>query len=136
MRIHSIVGIITNSSTIIYSILSDSAVKSFKKVVDEILKQAGSDKTCDDVFNVAVTDRAEWLKSVKYDWNNWTDHEEKTTYNNSFDEYKAARRQKILDDYDSYDETKDLLVLDKKGNPVDIVKFMNNIYYQESKYDG
>lgn len=50
IKLHSVVDIITNSSTTIFT-YQDGSVKVVKELVDEILKVSGiTDKTADDIF--------------------------------------------------------------------------------------
>lgn len=50
MKIHSIVDVITNSSTVIYTYQEDS-IEPAKELVNEMLKLSGiTDKTADDIF--------------------------------------------------------------------------------------
>jgi len=51
--IHSMIDLITNSSTEIF-VTSDSSVKPAKELLTELLKINGSDKTCDEVFTLTV----------------------------------------------------------------------------------
>lgn len=53
MKIHSITDLITNSSTTIYT-YSEGSDQALKDLMNEVLKLMGSDKTCDDIFNVVV----------------------------------------------------------------------------------
>jgi len=65
LKIHSVVDVITNSSTVIYTEASESAIETAKSIIDDILKVAGSGKTADDLFTFEVkvlpTDSEEML---------------------------------------------------------------------------
>lgn len=52
VNVHSVVDLITNSSTEIFMSASDSAIQNVKEIIDAVLKASGSDKTCDDLFIV------------------------------------------------------------------------------------
>ena len=54
IKLHSIVDVITNSSTVIYT-YQDKCVEPFKEMIDAIAKTFGIDKTCDDMFDVFVS---------------------------------------------------------------------------------
>lgn len=54
MKIHSSVGLITNSSTSIYSTATQQTVKAIKEFVDTALLLAGSDRTSDDIFDIVL----------------------------------------------------------------------------------
>lgn len=53
IKIHSVVDIITNSSSVIYT-YSDSAVKPLKELFTEIFKLLGDPQHVDDVFEIVV----------------------------------------------------------------------------------
>jgi hypothetical protein len=49
-NIHSMVDIITNSSTTIYTTTHGGTIFLLKELINEILEVAGSDKTADDLY--------------------------------------------------------------------------------------
>jgi len=51
INIHSIIDLITNSSTEIF-VHSDNCVKPVKELLDEFLRLEGSNKKCDDLFDI------------------------------------------------------------------------------------
>jgi len=55
--IHSITSLITNSSTIIYT-HSEKTVKPFKKLINEVLKLIGEEKSCDELFELKIVDES------------------------------------------------------------------------------
>ena len=52
--IHSFVDLITNSSSEIFVSADVNTVKAVKKLIDNILKASGSDKTSDDLFDIGL----------------------------------------------------------------------------------
>ena len=52
--IHSFVDLITNSSSEIFVTADGNTVKAVKKLIDDILKSSGSDKTVDDLFEISI----------------------------------------------------------------------------------
>ncbi len=59
--VHSIIDVITNSSTEIYTYAKDSAKEFAYEALNEILKIAGSDKKAEDLFDVSiVTEESSW----------------------------------------------------------------------------
>ena len=52
--IHSFVDLITNSSSEIFVSADANTVKAVKKLIDNILKASGSDKTADDLFEIGL----------------------------------------------------------------------------------
>ncbi|MFA5154170.1 MAG: hypothetical protein WC554_16590 [Clostridia bacterium] len=53
INLHSIIDLITNSSTEIYT-YSSGSVAACKEMIDEFFKVTGVNKTCDDVFELSV----------------------------------------------------------------------------------
>ncbi len=53
INLHSIIDLITNSSTEIYT-FSGGSISACKEMVDEFFKALGIDKTCDDVFELSL----------------------------------------------------------------------------------
>lgn len=53
IKIHSVIDLITNSSTEIFT-YSNSSDTAMKEMINELFKSFNIDKTCDDVFNVVV----------------------------------------------------------------------------------
>ena len=52
INIHSIIDVITNSSTEIFVTAKADSERYTKELIDLILKEGGSDKSCDDLFVV------------------------------------------------------------------------------------
>lgn len=52
MLVHSYVGVVTNSSTQIYSMVEN--IQIIKDFINEILKDVGSDKTADELYNFEI----------------------------------------------------------------------------------
>lgn len=55
ISLHSFVDLITNSSSEVFVSSSDHTERMVKELIDKILKNAGTEKTCDELFNVSVT---------------------------------------------------------------------------------
>jgi len=53
LSVHSVIDLITNSSTEIFVDFSNS-IKPVKELVNEFLKVQESDKTCDDIFDIRI----------------------------------------------------------------------------------
>ena len=63
LRIHSLVDVITNSSTTIYT-WQDGSVEPCKELVNAFCQMAGLDKTCDDMFYVySICDEEHYMES-------------------------------------------------------------------------
>jgi len=52
--VHSLVDVITNSSSVIYTEATSAAGQLAKEVINEVLERAGSDKTADDLFAISL----------------------------------------------------------------------------------
>ena len=52
--IHSFVDLITNSSSEIFVAADENTIKAVRKLIDNILKASGSDKTSDDLFDIGL----------------------------------------------------------------------------------
>lgn len=53
IRIQSLIDLITNSSTEVYTKLTSSAIIYVKEIIDSLLSLGNSGKTCDDLFEVS-----------------------------------------------------------------------------------
>ena len=88
MKVHSVVGLITNSSTEIFSWATEGSVTTLKAHVDSFLKFLGREDTFDDLFNLEIVptewtverweeleedekeaygDMNAWIKDTRYD---------------------------------------------------------------------
>lgn len=63
--IHSSIDLITNSSTEFYT-NCESSLEPCKELVNEMLKLQGSDKTCDEIFELKLV-TPEWPEEDVYD---------------------------------------------------------------------
>jgi len=63
--IHSIIDVITNSSTEIYTNTHSKSIEYAKDLINEILDAAGSDKTADDLFEFEI------IEDEEHDPNDW-----------------------------------------------------------------
>ena len=53
INLHSVIDLITNSSTEIYT-YSDGSLTACKEMINEFLKVMNIDKTCDDLFELSI----------------------------------------------------------------------------------
>lgn len=54
IRVHSVIDIITNSSTEIFVSANYSSIEAIKRLINHFLKMTNSDKTCDDLFEITI----------------------------------------------------------------------------------
>lgn len=59
IKVHSTVAIITNSSTEIYVEATESTITNVKNLINALLSLAGSDKRCDDFFDIKLDNQNE-----------------------------------------------------------------------------
>jgi hypothetical protein len=73
ITLHSFSDIITNSSTEIFTTCTENSVELIKKFINTILKEAGSDKTADDLFTIRnyntkeVYEQGDIMEIINYD---------------------------------------------------------------------
>ena len=60
VKVHSVVDLITNSSTTIYVTATNSTVTFVKDIINLFLKSANSPYTCDDLFTVTLVNNDEY----------------------------------------------------------------------------
>jgi len=69
VKIHSLVDVITNSSTVIYVQSHNNTIKYAKDLINNLLKISGSDKTADDLFIFKLeVNREQELDKDLYDY--------------------------------------------------------------------
>jgi hypothetical protein len=105
--IHSVIDIITNSSTEIFVGTHKNTIPLFKEFINQLLKDAGSDQTCEDIYDVE-------LKYNKYEYNDLIEElieDEECTE----EEAKTILKDRAENDCSSY-ETKLYLHITKKSD--------------------
>lgn len=131
MKPHSFVDIITNSSTVIYSTVNESAERNIREAVNSILKIAGSNKEFDDIFEVSVEFESWYISNIKYEWDSM-DENMKEAYKN-FENYCNAR---IREDRKEGDYKIIRLVNKATGEKTNVVNLFNAIYDLRAEWDG
>lgn len=112
INIHSLVDVITNSSTVIYTWADEDSPNTLKEMIDEFLKITGSDKTCDDLFEIRLEADTDKIRDMMYE------KEERDNYP-EFKEYFEAEDHKDK-------------VYDKLKN-TDIENACEHVEYQEAR---
>jgi len=59
IKVHSTVAIITNSSTEIFVEATENTIENVKNLINALLSLAGSDKKCDDLFDIKLNNQNE-----------------------------------------------------------------------------
>ena len=52
MKVKSVTNVITNSSSETFLVVNENAIDTVKNFIDAILETAGSEKTCDELFDI------------------------------------------------------------------------------------
>ena len=71
MKVISVTNVITNSRSETFLVVNENAIDTVKNFIDAILETAGSEKTCDDLFDVTPS-LCEDIEASWADWA-WTD---------------------------------------------------------------
>jgi len=153
--VHSIVDVITNSSTVIYTEATRNAVELSKTLINRVLSVAGSDKTADDLFDISVRVYPDDLHSyIRY---NLSDHDampDEDTMRKalSLSDYRSrldAIRAWEKDNQDALNVlfsgksagpesgiTSTLIVTTKDGVDIEFAKTVLGMFNTTSYYDG
>jgi hypothetical protein len=99
LKIHSVIDVITNSSTEIFCGCHSNTKNEFKKFVEVILKESGCDKSFDDLFELEEKWDETYLEDLKheYDLENPDEKEEyekrikELLKNDSYDYYNCKK---------------------------------------------
>ena len=70
MKILNISDVITNSSSEVFTYYTQESVNIVKELVNAILKAGGSDKTCDDLFDIRLSFDEDGFEVIPKDPNN------------------------------------------------------------------
>jgi hypothetical protein len=74
IKIHSLSNAVTNSSTTVYCYASNSGMQFIKDIVNQVLKDGGSNKTFDDLYDIKVEYDDNVYECIADDhYNEWPD---------------------------------------------------------------
>jgi len=161
---HSIVDVITNSSTVVYVQTHDNTIKYAKELVNTLLKVAGSDKKAEDLFDFYFdVDREEEIekligeeqfrddnviKAFKKLDNKLTEKKLEDMEDDEFDKVANKLLDKIVNKeikpYDSYGrhddcwDEKELIIKSKDNNKltINLTEQIKNIFALDGSYNG
>ena len=104
INLHSIVDVITNSSTEMFMTCHSNTINNVKNLINIILKNGGSDKTADDLYDI---------KLIK----------------NTYDDNDEEIQEEVVD-YDEYEESQpyELSIKSKDGTDTRITELINSIF--------
>lgn len=156
--VHSVVDVITNSSTVIYTSAAGNAIDVAKEIINEVLGLAGSEKSADDLFDFRIQVRPEdcvdWaIYDAGEEWEEIPTvlqtlldnpvHKEKreavtTWVKENQDTLDALFTEKgVHDDYDDYPKyINHLIVTTKDGTETGLANRALGLFSQYAVYDG
>jgi len=146
--VHSVVDVITNSSTVIYVQATDSTIKLAKELIDSILKVANSDKTADDLFEFSIEPGEGWLDDRIDEY--MEEHEIEFEGEYGSDKYKRQHDEiakKIIEEHDDGDTKYEdyngwydnRLIIKSKGEDrftLDLTEKVKRIFEIDGERDG
>ena len=155
--IHSVVDLITNSSTVIYTQASNNAIKTAKEIINLVLKEAGTGQDADDLFDFRVVYRPVDL----VDWLSWEaptetgilpnaqdlraarDNKDYFTRSKAILKYSQDNRDALEEYFDNWppgrreDEFHDkLIITTKAGADTKFADKALSMFIIDSEYDG
>lgn len=156
--VHSIVDIITNSSTVVYVNSTSNTIDYTKKFLNQIIKSVGVDGDVDDYFDVTL----ELTESIALEWFENMDSGEIQELLEGYKKYKGViyddlkweEQKTVLKDVsnrimigeikkpdrwglDREDrDQRELFIKPKKGVPINLTKQVHEIFELEGSYDG
>lgn len=133
MKLHSIVDVITNSSSEIYVCAAPGAAEEMKRILADILKIAGNNKTVEDLFEIKEEVDPSWI-AVLDDCKDYFDREvemlkERGKLEEDYDLEQAKKDGHIPGCWDYISHIK-LTVIPKNGND-DLVKRLLDLFQIE-----
>lgn len=135
MKFHSSVDLITNSSTVIFSTLSEKAEESIKKAITALFSfdTVGIElKDFDECFEIRTTRGKDWEEDRGYEWEDM-DEKEQAIYG-TFEDFLVRYEE---DDYDYRGDSKTIEVYSKKtGEKLNIVNLISGVYSWDATNDG
>ena len=154
LTVHSVVDVITNSSTVIYTEAASSSIETAKAIIDDILVAAGSDKRADDLFDFAVKvlpgDAEDWVLEQGDSLPDGLDEVIRAA--NGWSEKCKVAREWIADNRDEFealfdgmeseigsygnDLVRKLIVTTKGGEEYPLASKCLKLFHQDASYDG
>lgn len=137
INVHSIVDVITNSSSEIFVSTHDRSIDNLKEMTNTILKTSGSDKTFDDLFTarIEIIDKKWYINDFHEDFAEeiGMDAEEvKTKLEN--DELQSEFKE-FLDDRECWTNQSIIVTSkDDKNLTIDFLKTFQSIFNTEEQY--
>jgi len=147
LSFHSIVDVITNSSSVVYTSCTSSTIEHMKEIVNSILKAGGSDKVADDLykFKIVPSENAQ-ERAMNYidshpesvgakKINSWKEAEKYVDDMMEKDTLKKFIDDNSVFDYDNF-YTDALVMKCKTPEGEDFIKNIYSLFSHEGSYDG
>ncbi len=128
--LHSVVDVITNSSTEIFTFANSKAIAQTWKALDKILKIAGITKGAKDLFKVSVDISYTYLDQETEGCEEISVH--KTIESDTELEKVLGEINKYAYDEGLRDLTTSINVTGRLGGEVDLVDLIGSVFHQES----
>lgn len=130
MKLHSVVDIITNSSSVIYTCINTDYEKFIYKGLNNILRALNINQPAEELFNIKVVVDECKLDDLHWDWDDLSKDKQRELYGNSFDRFV----EEYIEDYDSMGNGREIKVYDNQGNEVEFISLFINAYSWESTW--
>ena len=137
MKIHSSMGMVTNSSSTIYTYTTQSSVDMFKVFVDNLFDAVGVEIKCDDVFNVEVVMSDCDLERYAEEYMDYLAYEDEDTYVElNPQSVSKIYEHGLANNYEpNFEMENRLKVTTKDGQEIE-VNTLYAMFYHEEVYDG
>jgi hypothetical protein len=155
-NLHSIIDVITNSSTEIYTFARSDAVEKSYELLNEILKVSGSDKKAEDLFNVRIEPDddiiCDWFDGIEDEIDDFNISDEEKVILKKYFEIEGYEEQSkyyeenvkdiILSNpslWENEENIEAFVCIDAKDKSVsdkDIWSMFFNTFSQEASYNG
>ena len=139
IKIHSIVDVITNSSTVIYTQANESTIEGVKEIANTLLKIGNANLTADDLFTFELVDpdikpyreyeiRVEFSSQIK-DWSFLSSARKDEMVEEKYNEYLAMDEKPEWWERNSYDDYYDidLVVKAKDENNEKVASILSDL---------
>jgi hypothetical protein len=150
---HSVVDVITNSSTVIYTQASVAAATVAKDIINELLTIIGSDKKAEDLFDIEVVpmweDSYDFFNYERHTLPEWLPHLPRSSdykerakmqanyWKDNFDLIAEWAKEIGPGSANDYHTPKlSLVVKTKDGTPIKLAEKAMQLFEMEAGYDG
>jgi len=155
IAVHSMVDVITNSSTVIYTWTNgDKSIAVAKEMIDYILSVAGSDKKAEDLFEFTIDYTEDALESIAEDMLESEEFEELNSmpnetredwdnqYAKAIEIFRAMskdQQERYATNYLNFPRNEDLIIKPKDNTDIEtlsLCRVFKDIFEQDGTRDG